>query len=115
MRTRRPGFTLPVMTAGSPSHDAWGSIIGQTVSSNQQGKTTSLVQGSSTAWVSTAHPDVATYNCCEGDHSETCCDGTYDDGSCTGGYGWSWDLAQDETAGAGANPALEDWRQAHER
>jgi len=92
-----PGYTLAVMTAGTPSHKAWGEIVGSIVATNQQGKTTKLVPGSSTAWVAMNHPDVTTYNCCVGDRSVACCDGILEeDGKCKGS--WSWDLEKDEAS-----------------
>jgi len=110
--TYGPGYTLPVMTAGSPSHDAWTAIVGSNVKTGNMGKTTKLVAGSSTAWVAMNHPDVTTYNCCKGDHSKSCCDGIYgkvrspsphaqDAAQCKPnpqGYAWSWSLAKDEVS-----------------
>lgn len=105
-RTGYGSATLPVMVSGSPSHDVWETFIGSTSpvepvpKDNSLGVTNNLVTGKTTAWVATNHPDVASYNCCEGDKSETCCDGTYDaeNQTCTGGYGWSWDLYDDEVS-----------------
>jgi hypothetical protein len=105
----RPDYTtatLPVMVSGSPSHDVWQAFIGSSSpvepvpADNSLGTTSNLVAGRTTRWVATNHPDVASYNCCTGDHSATCCDGTYDPTTktCTGGYGWSWDLYDDEVS-----------------
>lgn len=63
--------TMPIAVFGYTARQTWGQIIGSPTPSVLQVGTTNLGgQQQSTAWISTNHPDVTSYNCCSQD--KTC-------------------------------------------
>lgn len=85
--TNPSASSLPVIVLGTPSREAWATIVGQPV--DILGVGTSTLPGASkpTSWIASNHPDVTTYQCCPGDPSSGCTNP---------GYPPAYDLIPDE-------------------